>query len=545
MVIFTGKDREVASADTDVLIIGGGPVGMTAALALAARGVAVAIVEQRTGTSNEPKAISLDDESLRLYQAAGIVDDVMSIIVPGTGTTYYDADDQVLFHARTGAPYRLGYPFKNPFAQPDLERVLFDAMVRHPSISMHFGWKLTAVDNGPDAVVIDIERNGEHRSLTGSFLLGADGGRSTVRRAAGIAMSGRSFDDVWLVLDTTGDERHERYGMHHGDPRRPHVVVPGLDGRCRYEFFLFPDEGAFEGEPPFELIRSLLAPYRAVTREQVERAVTYRFHALNADRYRVGRVFVAGDAAHMMPPFAGQGLNSGLRDVANLAWKLAAALRDDEPNDLLLDTYEQERRPHAAAVIASSVKLGRTVMTTNERVARWRDERVRNAMRTPEGRAFFERMQYRPSPRFTNGLLVRADEHAALIGVQFGQPAAFDFATRSVVRFDQLLGDGWAVVVAGVPATTFTLEDATIPGVDARIVAVPLDDLIEYYPTPVALALDVDARLYSEVEAARGCYVLVRPDRVISAVWRPGERHVHAAFSTWFATRPTPTLARA
>lgn len=261
----------------DVLVVGAGPGGLTAVALLAARGLDVVVVERNSTTSSEPKAISLDDESLRTYQSAGIADLVLDVVVPGTGTAYYGADGDLLFQGRAPVPHRHGHPFKNPFAQPDLERVLLDHLAAHPRVRLAFGTE-----------VVDLEQDGEEvrattvlrTTLHASYVLGADGGRSTVRSLCGIAMSGHRHDEAWLVVDTTGDSRTERYGMHHGDPVRPHVIVPGLHGRCRYEFVLDPDEHPGDGPPPFALVKALLAPYRDVRPEQVERAVAYTFNSL-------------------------------------------------------------------------------------------------------------------------------------------------------------------------------------------------------------------------------------------------------------------------
>jgi 3-(3-hydroxy-phenyl)propionate hydroxylase len=204
----------------------------------------------------------------------------------------------------------------------------------------------------------------EGEVITARYAIGADGGRSTVRESLGITMTGRAYDEPWLVADTLGDPHRETYGMHLGIPERPTVIIPGKDGRCRYEFLLFPGEGVPGEQPGQELIAKLLAPYRGVSPGAVERAVIYKFNGLVADTWRAGNVFLAGDAAHMMPPFAGQGLNSGLRDVANLCWKLAEAVHG-RLNDGALDSYQAERKPHATASVRLSEKLGRVVMTTS------------------------------------------------------------------------------------------------------------------------------------------------------------------------------------
>lgn len=518
--------------DADVLVVGAGPVGMTAALALAARGLTVQIIERRSGPADSPKAISLDDESLRLYQAAGIVDDVLAIVVPGTGTSYYDCEGRLLFDGRSPEALRYGYPFKNPFAQPDLERVLYSALRRAPGIDARFSTELLQIAGDGDAAQARISGPDGVDTVRARYVVAADGGRSTVRQQLGITMTGRSFDDVWLVVDTLRDTRRERYGMHHGDPRRPHVVVPGLNGRCRYEFLLTAEEaGEFQGEPPFELIQRLVASYRTITPDEVERAVTYRFHALNADTWRVGHVFLAGDAAHMMPPFAGQGLNSGLRDVANLVWKIEGVIRG-RLDPAVLGSYEQERRPQVAAVIASSVALGRIVMTTKERVARHRDATIRRALTTPDGRAFFQQMRYRPAARFEVGMVVPGQD--ALVGTQIGQPTVFDFLRHRMVLLDKLLGSGWALLAVGLDGATITDASAAVPELVPRIVAVPFDDLVDDYPVGVEVAIDLDGRLYREFATVRGHFVLVRPDRFVAAVWLPGDE-VDATIRHWSA----------
>lgn len=519
------------STSTEVVIVGAGPVGMTAAALLAAHGVRVTVVEKNATTADDPKAISLDDESLRVYQRAGIERDVLGVIVPGTGTMYYDADNEPVFHGGAAVPYRSGYPFKNPFVQPELERVLRRALERHPLVDLRFSTELASFEQDAGGVTATaVSPTGTHR-IRSAFLLGADGGRSLVRSSLGVGMTGQSHDDVWLVIDCTEDTRSERYGMHHGDPRRPHVIVPGLGGRCRYEFYLHPGEGEATTAPPFSLIQRLLAPHRRVTPEQVERAVSYRFHGLNADEWRRCRAFLLGDAAHMMPPFAGQGLNSGIRDAANLTWKLAAVLRGGAAEGLL-DSYQEERRPHAEAVIRSSERLGRLVMTTNERLARARDRSVRRALETPEGRAYFEGMHYRPSTRITTGLVVDPDAHP-LVGTAIGQPTVFDLDAHASTRFDDMLGDGWAVVGVGIGADvdgmSWRRATEAFDFLAPRYVDVPLDDTMPARRPPVRVALDLDQRLYAEFGDARGRFVVLRPDRVVAAVSEPAATAAVAA----------------
>jgi 3-(3-hydroxy-phenyl)propionate hydroxylase len=502
--------------DADVAVVGAGPVGMTAAALLAQHGLRVVVVERNARTSDEPKAISIDDEALRVYQSAGMADRTLRIVVPGTGTRYYDTDGAPLFQARAEIPYRLGHPFKNPFAQPDLERELLAHLTEQPGVTVLLGTELRDLRQEADGVEI----RGDQVVVRARYVLGCDGGRSTVRECLGIGMTGRSHEDVWLVADVLGDQHTERFGMHHGDPDRPLVIVPGRDGRCRYEFYLYPGECAAGERPPFELVRSLLAPFRSVRPEQVQRAVCYRFNAVVADDWRRGRVFLLGDAAHMMPPFAGQGLNSGVRDAANLCWKIAGVLRG-ELTEAALDSYEQERKPHAQATVRLSARLGRIVMTTNARFARRRDALVRAMLADPAQRAYLEFMRYRPAQHYRHGLV--APSEAGQVGVLLGQPRVFDLQQGRITLLDDVIGAGWALLGVGVPADAYADAQAALTGLTHTTTHVtvgehlpPTDDL------PRAL-IDVDGGLDAEFAVYRDRFVLLRPDRFVGAVWRAGE----------------------
>ncbi|MFF3876115.1 bifunctional 3-(3-hydroxy-phenyl)propionate/3-hydroxycinnamic acid hydroxylase [Streptomyces sp. NPDC001978] len=502
----------------EVLVVGGGPVGLTAAHLLARLGVRALLIERNASTSDEAKAISLDDESLRTLQFCGLAADVVPVVVPGTGTRYYGARGKPLFHARGTTPFQFGHAFKNQFAQPELERVLLNTL----PAPRHFGTELVALQEDASGVVARVVRDGEEERIRADYVLGCDGGRSTVRELTAVDMTGTSYPDVWLVVDTLDDPHDERFGMHHGDPGRPHVVVPGRGGRCRYEFLLHPGEGEPGTPPSFELVRRLLTRYRAITPEQIERSVAYRFNAVVADRWRTGRTFLLGDAAHMMPPFAGQGLNSGLRDAANLCWKLAAVLAG-RADDRLLDTYESERRPHAEAVVRLSVMLRDVVMTTSRLRATLRDLYVSAAVRVPWGRHYLEGMKYRPAPALRDGLVLRAPEGQAspLLGRALEQPRVLlpDGCTSGLL--DEVLGDGFALL--GVDLTPHDWEvigASRLGDLGAVEVDVLLGDRLPRASAERPAVADTDGRLERLLSSSRGRVVVVRPDRYVCAVLR-------------------------
>jgi 3-(3-hydroxy-phenyl)propionate hydroxylase len=485
---------------------------MTAAALLAAYGVRVVVLEREARTSEEPKAISIDDESLRVCQWAGMVERILRIIVPGTGTRYYDASGQAVFQARAAQARRFGYPFKNPFAQPELESELAQHLDEHPNVDLRMGTEVTRVAEHGARVEVRTAAG----VLRARYVLGCDGGRSTVREHLGVGMTGRSYDDVWLVADVLGDHHDQRYGMHHGDPRRPHVIIPGRDGRCRYEFLLWPEEGQAGAPPGFDLIRRLLSPYRDITPGQVERAVNYRFNAVLADRWRVGRVFLLGDAAHMMPPFAGQGLNSGIRDAANIAWKIADVIAG-RLEESALDSYELERRPHAEATVRLSDKLRRVVMTTNDRVARHRDRLIGQALASEGGRTYFEEMRFRPSHSYADGLL---DVSSPNVGVPVGQPVVFDTGSHGIVLLDEALGTGWALLGVGVDSGDLRRAGKALAALAPVLACVAVDERLPAGGDVRGL-IDVDGRLDAEFASFHGQLVLLRPDRFVAAAWAP------------------------
>lgn len=514
----SGNRDEAVTDAFDVCIVGAGPTGLLAANVLGAAGLKVLVVERNRATSTEAKAISLDDESVRTMVRAQLEPWVKDIVTPGTGTRYYGARGQLLFHATGPEPAHHGHAIKSPFAQPELEARLVDALSRFACVQVAFDTAVRSLTQHDDFVELSVEVGDSVETIRATFVLGCDGGRSTVREQLGIRMQGTSFEERWIVIDTVDDAHDQRYGMHVGNPRRPEVVIPGVDGRCRYEFLLEPDQ-APEGRADLALVQSLLHRHRPVSEGQVERTAVYTFHALLAERWRERRCLLLGDAAHMMPPFAGQGLNSGVRDVNNLTWKLIAVLRG-EADQLLLDTYESERMPHAKATIELSVRMGRVVMTTKATKAVARDLAARAAMAIPWSRRYLQEMRFRPRQRYARGFL-SVDDHETLTGTAIGQPSVLR-PGGSVVALDKVLGPEFSLLAVECapwppPPGVGALADAF----GARRIRVGLD---RFPVDDEWLAItDHDGELRRQLETQAGRLLLVRPDRYVAASFRPHE----------------------
>ncbi len=342
-------------------MVGAGPVGLTAALLLASRGLPVLVLERHRTPYELPRAVHLDDEVFRVLQAAGVADELAPLTRPMAGLRLVDARGAVLaeFRRAPGAGGN-GWPQGSLVHQPDLEAVLAAAVARTPGIELRRGAEVTGLrvlERGAELVVRERD-GGVDRSVRAAAVLGCDGANSVVRELIGARMRDLGPADRWLVLDVRSPAPLPLWpGVTQVcDPARAATSMPVSGDRYRWEFRLAPGESAAELAAP-DRLRGLLAP---VDPDDVEvvRAAEYTFRAQVADRWRSGRVLLAGDAAHLTPPFVGQGLGLGLRDVHQLTWKVAAVLAG-EADDALLDSHQAEREPHARALIRLALLLGR------------------------------------------------------------------------------------------------------------------------------------------------------------------------------------------
>ncbi|MDN3028510.1 bifunctional 3-(3-hydroxy-phenyl)propionate/3-hydroxycinnamic acid hydroxylase [Streptomyces sp. S.PB5] len=364
--------------DTDVAIVGNGPIGAALSVLLAQRGRRVTVLERRPRPYVLPRATSFDGETARLLAATGIGDRLGGITEPATGYQWRTAAGRTLLDIAFSPEGRYGWPDANTMHQPTLEELLAARAAALPGISLLRGHRVVDLTERDEQVTLTVEDgDGTSQTVRARWVVGCDGANSFVREHLGVAMTDLGFSYEWLLCDVELHEPREftPTNVQICDPARPTTLVGSGPGHRRWEFMRLPGESSAELNKE-ETAWRLLKPF-GVTPDTATllRSTTYIFRAAWADEWRAGRVLLAGDAAHLMPPFAGQGMCSGIRDVANLAWKLDLTLRG-LADAAVLDTYAEERRQHVKDSILSSVQLGRVICVTDPEAAEERDATV-------------------------------------------------------------------------------------------------------------------------------------------------------------------------
>ncbi|MEM7281429.1 MAG: bifunctional 3-(3-hydroxy-phenyl)propionate/3-hydroxycinnamic acid hydroxylase [Pseudomonadota bacterium] len=360
----------------DVLIIGLGPVGAALASFCSKCSLTVMVIERDTEVYKQPRAVAMDYEVLRQVNLLGVADEVLKASRPSLGYEFVKHNREILVSRYQSDLAPTGYHYANMFHQPTFERALRDKLAMLPNVEVHLGWEVNSVKQDADGVTAIVDTPNGTKSVSASFAVGCDGGRSLVRRSIGSQMYDLGFDEPWLVVDVKlghGVESLSDKAMQLCDPDRPTTSTQSGPGRHRWEFMIRPGEDIDEitkQESILNWISSWVDP-QTVT---IERNAVYQFHGLVAKTWRDKRIMIIGDAAHQMPPFLGQGLCSGVRDASNLAWKLAAVVHGQAP-DSLLDTVQTERSPHVTAITEAAIALGKIVCITDAKKAAERDRR--------------------------------------------------------------------------------------------------------------------------------------------------------------------------
>ena len=439
----------------DVAIVGCGPSGVVLAALLGLAGHRVHLCDRQSGVCEFPRAISLDHEVLRLFQQIGVIDAVQPFIEPFTPSEYFGVDGQLIRRMTMVAPpYPQGHTPSVVFSQPPLERVLRERVATLAPVTMALGLEMTGFEQDAEGVSL---RYADGSSVRARYAVACDGGASTVRAALGIALEDLDFDEAWLVVDVLVGEQGlaklPRTSVQYCEPERPCTLVIGPKNHRRWEISLKAGEDPAEAATPeqtWQLLSRWLTPQDGI----LWRQSSYRFHALVAERWRVGRVFIAGDAAHMQPPFLGQGMCQGLRDVANLGWKLSAVLKG-RPSaagaERWLDSYGAERKAHVRELTSRIKGVGAVICERDVAKARARDAKL---LADCAG-VISDRPRQDILPALSTGLLHTSPG----AGTLFPQPRLADGALMDVRA-----GYGWRLVLDGALSSPSSTAAPLLPG---------------------------------------------------------------------------------
>ena len=500
-------------SDYDVVQIGYGPVGQTCAALLGRAGHRVGVFERSPECYPLPRAGHLDHEIMRIFQGIGAADDVERHSIPIADYDWFNGAGELLLHLDWNAPAPSGWKSDYLIYQPYVEDGLMRAAAGHASVDISHGWEAVDLIQHPDHVEVTLreghrlnggwEPTGQTRTVTADYVLGADGANSFVRRRSELNWQDFGFSEDWLVLDIRPNDPDADIGLPEAaqicDPARPRSLFRWL-GRehCRGEFMLLPGETPEQMTQP-ETAWQLLQPYGlSAENAHIVRRTVYTFRSLLADSFRRNRVLLIGDAAHLMPPFMGQGMCSGIRDAANLSWKLDLVLRGTcSPS--LLDTYTTERRPHADAVIHASIELGRIICIADPQAAAARDQAFMTGQVPPPP----------PFPGLIGGILQRDEDGRVQAPVGQLSVQGRVFYRDQTARLDDIIEPGWTLLsrVADPLAALSAPQREYLSAIGVTAVHITRANM----PGGTA-AVDLDAtyhRWFSELDADA---VLIRPD---------------------------------
>ncbi|MFJ4293113.1 bifunctional 3-(3-hydroxy-phenyl)propionate/3-hydroxycinnamic acid hydroxylase [Cupriavidus sp. NPDC089707] len=572
-IAMAGGDARPDTVDCDVAIVGAGPVGLMIANILGLQGVSVVLVEKLPQIIDYPRAIGLDDEALRVFQSVGLAQTLLPHTTPNHWMRFVTASGRC-FASIEPRTDEFGWPRRNAFIQPLADRILFEGLQRFPHVRTLLGHSVASFTQDERSVQVDAaDEAGRPVRIRAAYMVGADGGNSLVRRTLDMPFEGRTKANQWIVVDVRNDPIGTPHIYMHCDPERPYVSAALPHGIRRFEFMVMPGETEEELSRPENmaaLIRKVVADPDKV--DYIRKRV-YTHNARLARDFRAGRVLLAGDAAHIMPVWQGQGYNSGIRDASNLGWKLAMVVKG-QAGAALLDTYTAERRAHARSMIHLSEVAGDIFAPASRAGSALRDGLTKVLNRFPSVKQYFVEMRFKPMPRYEQGVVLLPEGQRRLhpgllarwlersgnsalgrllglmsekreslvgrlvhgrdpagyaayapVGRMFIQPLVRTEA-NTVERLDDVIGNRFAIVGWGTDPTFGLTAQARavwrqLGGVFVLAKPDPQLDYRDDVPDGVIAVGDVDSRLKDWFGNQPDSVVLLRPDRFVAGMCSP------------------------
>ncbi|WP_297841385.1 bifunctional 3-(3-hydroxy-phenyl)propionate/3-hydroxycinnamic acid hydroxylase [Pseudomonas sp.] len=447
------KNTSQTDHSAQVVVIGSGPVGLAIANYLGQVGVDVLVIEKLDQLIDYPRAIGIDDESLRTVQALGLVDKVLPHTTPWHAMRFLTPKGRCFADIQPMTD-EFGWSRRNAFIQPQVDAVLFDGLKRFDNVRTLFSRDVNDFSQDATGVTLQMEApGGVKETVRADYLIACDGGNSYIRRALGVSFEGKTAPNQWIVVDIANDPLGTPNVYLCCDPVRPYVSAALPHGVRRFEFMVMPGETEAELSKPENMRRLLAKVLPDPDRVELIRSRVYTHNARLAGKFRVERVVLAGDAAHIMPVWQGQGYNSGMRDACNLAWKMALVVKG-LASPALLDTYEQERRDHVKAMIDLSVLAGHVLAPPKRWQGTLRDSISWLLNYLPPVKRYFLEMRFKPMLQYSVGVLVAAgpDVKNSPVGRMFIQPKVLTDAGEEVL-LDDVIGSNFAIIAWGSDPT--------------------------------------------------------------------------------------------
>ena len=433
---------------TEVAILGAGPVGLTIANYLSKQGVQVTVIEQLDQLIDYPRAIGIDDESLRTIQSLGLVDQVLPHTTPNHAMRFLTpkghcfADIQPLTR-------EFGFSRRNAFIQPQVDNVLLNGLKQYEKTEVLFSRNLTEFTQDAEGVTLNLlNKDQQTETIRAKYLIACDGGNSIVRRTLNIGFDGKTAPNQWIVIDIENDPLATPHIYLCCDPVRPYVSAALPHGIRRFEFMVMPGETQEELSKPESIAKLLSKVLPDSDGIEVIRQRVYTHNARIADKFRVDRILLAGDAAHIMPVWQGQGYNSGMRDAFNLAWKMALVVQG-KASSSLLDSYQVERKDHAKAMIDLSVMAGHVLAPPKKWHGVVRDGIAYALNYIKPIKQYLLEMRFKPMPQYNDGALLPQAKKTSPVGKMFIQPEVKLDSGISIL-LDEVIGNDFAILAWGV-----------------------------------------------------------------------------------------------